>query len=254
MGLRTSYDAGTFCWVDLGTSDLSGSRAFYEPLFGWEADEVPEGSGGYTMMRRDGHHVAALYPKQDEGVPTAWLSYVAVDDLDATLDRAGGLGAATVTDVFAAEPHGRGAVIADPTGAVLGLWQGGEHPGAGLVNAPGALTMNELDTGDVERAAEFYRQAFGWSVQRIPQAEPPYWTITNGGRLNGGARELDAGAPGPFWLAYFAVDDAEAATQHARALGGRVLAEPFAIPAGRFAVIADPQGGVLALFEGTLDD
>jgi predicted enzyme related to lactoylglutathione lyase len=254
MGERRSYEPGAFCWADIGTSDVEGAKAFYGRLFDWESQEVAEGGGAYVLLRRDGHEVAGLYPKQDESVPTVWLSYIAVEDVEASTQRAEEHGAHIIAPPFDAARYGRGAVLADPTGAVVGLWQAGDHPGATLVNVPGAPTWNELNTRGVEQAIEFYGALFGWSIDRIPEADPAYWTITNGGRVNGGMRELDDQAPGPFWLEYFAVEGVDTATRGVRELGGRILVEPMSVPAGRFSVAADPQGGVFALFEGELDD
>jgi predicted enzyme related to lactoylglutathione lyase len=253
VGERSSYPAGTFCWVDLGTDDAEDATRFYGELFGWTAREVGGEGVSYVMLERDGREVAAVYPKQAPEAPTTWLSYIAVPDVERAVRRAGEGGGSALGEPFDAGPHGRGAVIADPTGAVVGLWEAGEHPGARLVNVPGALTWNELNTGDVEAAAAFYRDAFGWTVDPVPGAEPAYWSVQVDGRKNGGMRPLDPEAPGPYWLVYFASGDAEETAGRVEQLGGRVLISPTPVPAGRFAVFADPQGGVFAVVDGDFD-
>ena len=154
------------------------------------------------------------------------------------------------------------AVIADPTGAVFGVWQARDSIGATLVNDPGCLTMNELSTNDADAAATFYSDLFGWKVEALDtQGAPPYWSIRHeggAGGLNGGMRELapeqsEAGVP-PHWMPYFTVaslDEAIATTQGA---GGTLHAGPIEIPAGRIAVLSDPQGAFFAIFEGEMAD
>jgi predicted enzyme related to lactoylglutathione lyase len=150
---------------------------------------------------------------------------------------------------------GRMAVIADPHGAALALWQPRDRAGAEVVNEPGALSWNDLLTTDVDAAAAFYRDLLGWEVEQIPGA--PYWTIRNRGASNGGMMPMPdepraAGAP-PAWNVYFAVADLDAALRTVQELGGALVAGPMEVPAGRFAVLRDPQGAVFSLVAGRLD-
>jgi len=255
VGERDRYDAGTFCWVDLGTPDAAAAKAFYIGLFGWEAEDMPMGDDGpYTMFSLDGRHVCALYGRAADQGPPAWLSYISVADADAVVARAREAGALEVGDAFDVFDSGRMAVLQDPTGAHVAAWQPGHHIGAQVVNVPGALTMNQLNTSDPTRAAAFYTEVFGWTIRSVGTDDQPYWGIFNGPGLNGGMMQLPAGAPAPsHWLPYFAVDDLDGAVARLGRLGGQTLVPPLAVPAGRFAVAADPQGATLALFEGTLD-
>ncbi len=57
-----SFKPGLFCWTDLATSDAEGAKAFYNGLFGWEAEDMPMGEGMfYSMLKKNGHYVGALY-------------------------------------------------------------------------------------------------------------------------------------------------------------------------------------------------
>jgi predicted enzyme related to lactoylglutathione lyase len=128
MGKRQRYEPGTFCWVDLATTDPAGAKAFYGGLFGWEAEDMPAGEAGtYTMLRLDGDYVCALYEmdaaRSEQGVPPHWFSYVSVDSADAIASRARELGGTVYGEAFDVDGAGRMAVIQDPTGAVLGVWQ-----------------------------------------------------------------------------------------------------------------------------------
>ena len=92
MGERTSHAPGTFSWADLATTDTDGAKRFYTGLFGWDPEDQPmPGDGVYTMLRRDGKDVAALFQAQ-EGMPTAWSSYVTVESADAAAARRRELG------------------------------------------------------------------------------------------------------------------------------------------------------------------
>ena len=262
MGKRQRYEPGTFCWIDLATTDPAGAKAFYGELFGWEAEDMPAGEAGtYTMLYLSGDEVGGLYEmdagQREQGVPPYWFSYVSVDDADAIASRARELGGTVYGEAFDVLDAGRMAVIQDPTGAVLGAWQPRGHVGASRVNDPGCFTWNELQTRDPEAAADFYAALFGWETE--PQEQDGnlvYVTIENAGAKNGGIMpmtEQHGDAP-PFWLTYFTVPSCDDAVARVRELGGEVLAGPLDLGAGRIAVVSDPQGAAFALFEGETDD
>ena len=162
---------GTPAWVDLASPDVAASVAFYSGLFGWNANDLGPEAGNYHMCDLDGLNVAGIGPIMMPGQPPAWLSYVNVADADATVAKvtaAGGTVFAGPIDVMEA---GRMAVFADPTGAALGIWQPVQHPGADLVNEPGSLVWNELNTRDTEVAIPFYAEVFGWGSNTNPMGE-----------------------------------------------------------------------------------
>jgi len=253
MGERTTYPSGTFCWVELATSDSGGAKAFYSALLGWETDDAPTGTGTYTMARVGPNAVAGLYERTD-GAPPGWMSYVSVDDADATVKRAAELGATVLYPAFDVMEAGRMAVLQDPTGAVLALWQPRATIGATLVNDPGALALNQLTTTDPEVAQRFYRELFGWTIKSTGTEDQPYWGLYNGDSLNGGMMLLpaEAGAPS-HWLVYFTASDLDAAVARVPELNGTVLTPPLSIESGRIALAMDPQGAAFALFEGDVD-
>jgi uncharacterized protein len=256
VGTRTGYEPGTFCWVDLSTPDPAAAKGFYAEILGWEhSDEL--------IVRVGGHPVAAVAEQsageQERGVPAHWNSYVRVEDADASIARAGDLGATVVGDAFDIGDSGRIGAIIDPTGAAVFMWEPGTHPGAGLVNAPGALSWNELGTSATETAKRFYGDLFGWNFETMEGPGGSYTVIGCGDRSNGGIRELspqerDGGVP-PNWLPYFVVESASGAVARAGQLGSTVLMGPTEMwDEGRIAALRDPQGAVFALWEGPLDD
>jgi uncharacterized protein len=250
MGRRTRYEPGTFCWVDVATTDRPRATAFYGALFGWEADDVPGGEGTtYTRARLGGEHVAGIY----ELPRPRWTSYVCVEDADATVARARELGG-----TVEAEPvdvgGGRRAEIIDPAGAVVAIWEPADHIGAGRVNEVGCLCWNELTVPDFAAVDRFYADLFEWQVVRVPTPEgaPEIAAIANRvGWRNGNMRRVPD-RPGA-WTPYFAVESCARVAARATERGGRTLFGPIDIPSGRMAVLADPHGAVFGLAEGDMD-
>jgi predicted enzyme related to lactoylglutathione lyase len=133
------------------------------------------------------------------------------------------------------------------------VWQPRDSIGAGLVNAPGALSWNDLVTPDVEASAAFYRALFGWTIEETPGSDGRYWTITNEGRLNGGLLPMIPEGH-PAWNLYFAVEDCNAAVARAGELGGGTIMGPMELPNGSsFAILRDPQNAVFSVLSGPLD-
>lgn len=257
MGKRESYEPGTFCWLDLSTSDLDGARAFYGELFGWEFEdsEIP-GGGVYTMCQLQGDEVAAIV--QQDQQPGHWNHYVSVENADETAAKAKQLGAHIFEEPFDVMESGRMAVFADPGGAVLCVWEARDHIGAGRVNDIGCMAWNELQTREPEKTVVFYSTLFGWETDSIEEGgQTVYVTIKNRrGWMNGGMMPM-AGQPGDapsYWLPYFNVSSCDDAAEKAKRLGGALLAGPMEPGAGRIAILSDPQGAAFAVFEGETDE
>jgi len=250
----TRFAPGTFCWVELATSDQDGAKTFYTSLFGWTFVDNPMGEMGfYTTLKLRGRDVGALYqkPKAQAAIPPHWLSYVAVADVDAAARRVKDLSGATIMDPFDVMDVGRMTVATDPAGAVFALWQANRHAGAGVVNEPGAFCWQELQTNDTEKAAAFYTGLFGWTAKTEPGGgELAYTEWKADGTSRGGMMKIGPRMKGvpPHWLVYFAVADCDAAAARARELGAQAYVPPMDIPnVGRFSVLADPQGAVFAI-------
>jgi len=256
MAEFSEYKHGTFCWVDLGTTDAKGAKKFYKGLFGWDLVDTPAGPEMvYTMAYIDGKEVAALYNMgpQEQGLPPHWNSYVSVTSADDVAAKAKVLGGTVMGEPFDVFDAGRMALLQDPTGAVVAAWQPGVHPGAKLVNVPNTLCWNELATRDAKAAGNFYTQLFGWG-SRVDQFGPTQYTsFMVGERFNGGMMQMDDQFPPDMpshWLVYFAVADCDASAAKVTELGGQVLVGPTeAADVGRFAVVQDPQGGVFAIIK-----
>ena len=126
--------AGTFVWDELLATDVEGAKSFYTEVFGWTTADMDMGETGvYTMFRRAGETDSAglMQKPPDAPGPTAWLTYIATDDVDATVEKAGTLGASTLMAPMDIPGVGRIAVLADPTGAAFGLFKPSGSPAAG---------------------------------------------------------------------------------------------------------------------------
>jgi uncharacterized protein len=256
MPEMNEYPAGTPSWVDLGSPDIEATISFYRGLFGWEVPESanPEQTGGYRIAELGGKPAAGLMPLMQEDQPIAWTSYISVDDADAIAARAKDAGGQVVAEPMDVMDLGRMALFADPTGAHLGVWQPRGFKGAGVVNENGAISWNELDTRDPDRAKEFYGAVFGWEFRDFG-GQGNYWTLHRPGEEHsvGGLMDMRGVVPDeipPTWLVFFAADDADATAAKATELGGRVANGPMDIPdVGRFAVLVDPSGAAFGIFQ-----
>lgn len=262
MGKRESYEPGTFCWVDLATTDPAGAANFYGELFGWQAEDITGADGGaYSMLYLEGDEVCALYgmeaERRDRGIPPHWSSYVSVENVDDTVARTRELGGAVLGEPREVLDMGRMAILEDPAGAAFAAWEPKSWVGASRVNDTGCLTWNDLQTHDANMVSDFYTRLFGWET--LPMEEDgklAYVVLRNAGFSNGGIMPLvrrHGDAP-THWLVYFTVSSCEETANLTRKLGGEMLAEPMEIGAGRISVLKDPQGAAFAIFEGEVDD
>jgi len=270
MEQRDGYMAGVPCWIDTSQPDPTSAVEFYRGLYGWEFEDVmPPGSPGrYFVARLRGGDVAAV-GSQPEGAPpmAVWNTYVWVESADETASKVLDAGGTVLTEPFDVMDAGRMAVFADPEGAAFCAWQARNHRGANVVNEPGSLNFNDLNTRDPQGAKSFYGSVFGWGTLAL-DGGPEMWTALRFGdfleRDNPDLRKqmAEAGAPKGFedvvasinpiaddqpdtpahWSVTFAVDDADATAAKATELGGKVIVPPFDAPWVRITVIGDPQG------------
>jgi predicted enzyme related to lactoylglutathione lyase len=263
MSKVTSYAPGTPCWVDLSCADIEASAKFYEELLGWDASEMPNSAemGGYRRATFAGDDVAGLMPRMQADQPQMWTTYIAVEDAAATADKVSAAGGSVFAPPMDVMDLGKMAILADPGGAVFGVWEAGTFIGASRVNGAGALCWNELGTRDVEGAKAFYGKVFGWTVaehqlQRTEGGPGPdvyiEWQLD--GNSVGGMMDITEMLPDEVpahWLVYFGVEDTDAAVEKVKASGGEIRFGPVDIDAGRFAVVTEPNAepGVFAVIK-----
>lgn len=261
-----AYQHGLFSWADVSAPNPAASSAFYSALFGWDAEDqqMPDGSYMYTMFSKggkatagQGQHSAAMV---EQGIPPMWNSYVSVDSVDDTIAKWAAAGGAVMMPAMDVMTSGRMAFVVDPEGAAVGLWQAGDHVGAGVFNEPGAMSWNELNTRDSAAAREFYGAALGWAFEEMSADGIEYWLITIPGKAQGGLLSDDAYNGGiltmnenfppdlpAHWGVYFTVADTDASVAKVTELGGAIVVPAMDTPAGRLAAVSDPHGAVFSI-------
>ena len=251
MVRHTQYEPGTPSYADLASPDLDASRAFYGALFGWTAEPSTEPEAmGYTVFRLTGAAVAGLGPTFGD-MPPHWNTYVTVADVDAAVAVAAASGGQVVAEPFDVFDAGRMAVISDPTGAALSLWQPRGHIGAEVRMEPNTLCWHELNTRDPDAATAFFGALFGWEARPVGAPGMDYTELRLGETGVAGLITMDENWPAevpPHWMVYFAVTDCAAAAERVAELGGEVCVPPTDIPGvGQFSVVADPHGAAFSV-------
>ncbi|MGH3825454.1 MAG: VOC family protein [Pseudonocardiaceae bacterium] len=228
------------------TSNTERSRAFYCQLFGWTAEEPAEEFGGYFSFTKDGVQIAGCMASQRPEMPDVWSVYLATDDAKATADAAVANAGQVLVPAMDVSDLGAMAVVSDPGGATIGLWQPGLHQGFGVLNETGAPSWFELHTRDYQAVVAFYREVFGWDTDVLSDtAEFRYTTLKHGESWLAGIMDsaafLPDGVPA-HWSVYFGVDDTDAALARIAELGGSIVTAAQDTPYGRLASAADPTG------------
>ena len=265
MSERDGFQAGVPCWVETWQADADAAADFYSAVFGWECEGEP---GGPYMCRLRGRDVAMVgqLPPEHAHRPAAWMTNVQVDDAEETAARVREAGGSVPLGPFDAMDGGMIAVVADPAGAHLSLWELGGHKGAHVVNEPGAWSWTQLHTSDPEGAKRFYARVFGWETEMFGEGDDAATMFKVPGYHGGEPeqpvpRDVVAGmAPPaeagdfPHWLIDFWVDDVDATVATATERGGRAVAGPEDGGFFRQAVIADPAGAAFSITKITIGE
>jgi uncharacterized protein len=257
---RDGYEHGVPCWVETWQEDPDTAATFYAGVFGWDVERGTAAGTGtrYYMCRLGGGDVAAIGSPRPAGMPPAWTTYVWVDDADAVAASAVKAGGRLLAEPFGSLDGGRLALVADPSGAVFGVWTPGAHRGAQRVNEPSAYAISFLRTPDPEVAKAFYGAVLGWTTEAF--GAMLLWRLP--GYVGGlpeqpVSREVVAvmaragDGEAAHWRADFWIADADAAAARATQLGGSVVAGPEDAGPFREAVLADPAGATFSVSQLT---
>lgn len=237
------WPEGTPCWVDVFVDDSHRAAGFYRNLFGWSFTDQGEEFDHFLMMTLDGRAVADIAPKPPEMAdsPSVWTTYIAVDNADEVAERITKADGKIVLPPVTVGSHGRYVVVADPAGAVFGLWQAGGYYGAQVTNVAGAMIWSDCFSQDHEASKAFYTSVFGYTLGEAPSSDGTYATLELGGRPVGGIGVSGADVPS-HWTVTFGVADTDAAVAKVAELGGMLRRAPADTAYGRFASVADDQG------------
>ena len=247
---------GKIIWLDLVTPDLAGAEHFYSGMFSWTFQQIrPD----YAIALLGGRPIAGILqrpiPPGQRRQP-AWLTFIAVPDLQAADTLALAHGAKSLAPPKTYPRRGSQAVFADPEGAVFAMLSSSTGDSGDYLPAPDDWIWSSLLTDDPTRSADFYKAVFGYQVYDLPSDDGAQHVIlASDDYARAGIHTLPPGHRHPHWLNFVRVIDTQQATAQAVSLGGRVLVEPFVDRhGGHVAVIADPYGAPVGLMEWTVAD
>ncbi|MBX3575806.1 MAG: VOC family protein [Rhizobiaceae bacterium] len=248
----------SFFWHELMTSDPKGAEAFYAKVVGWRPEAFPGAGMPYTVVHAGDRGVGGIMgiPPGADGMPSMWVGYIYVKDVDAAagaLSKAGGAVKQPPQDIPGV---GRFAVVTDPQGATFMLMapMGPDQPPLDGMT-PGHVGWNELMTTDWKAAFAFYSGQFGWTKDQEVDMGPEYGTyltMKTGGPAGAGMMNKMPGMPVAAWGFYFAVEGIDAAAARVKSAGGTVVMGPMQVPGGQWTLNAqDPQGAHFGLVSNT---
>jgi predicted enzyme related to lactoylglutathione lyase len=250
------HHPGKMVWADLTTPDLAAAEKFYGAVFGWTFRSIHAGSSEYAVALLDGRPVAGLVEK---AVPSgthqqsAWLTFLAVNDVDGTKRSALAHGAKVIANDRTYPMRGQQCVLSDPEGAVFALLASSSGDPPDYLPAIGEWIWSSLHAKDAGAEAAFYQQLFNYDVFEAPSDDGQvHLILSNDNYARVSANDLAQGSARrhPHWLNFVRVDSAADTSAKVLASGGRVLVEPREDRhGGMLAVVADPAGAPFGLME-----
>jgi uncharacterized protein len=239
---------GKFVWFEVVTTDVARAKAFYSELIGWDLNPIDMGGFTYEMINNQQQGVGGIV-QAPEGVPSHWISYLSVPDVDAksaSIVKAGGKvqgEAMTVPNV------GRMVRVSDPLGSAFMLFHAQDGDKADAPGVLGGFHWNELWTTDTKQALSFYKEQFGFQhdvMNMGPQGD--YFVLKTGETQRAGLMKSPETKIPSMWLPYIHVSKIDETTKRAVSMGAKILKEASDIPGvGRFSILADPTGAVIGL-------
>lgn len=249
--------AGRFVWYDLMCTDVDAAKAFYGEVLGWQFQPMPMGGVTYHVIKSDDRMQGGIMPL-DPGfpLPSHWMSYLSVSDVDAACEQVSALGGEVCHAAFDLPNVGRTAIVADPNGAPFHLFRsdtpGGSHYEG--MPQPGWFCWTQLLTGDVEKASAFYTALLPWETHGGPDAASGQVTFQRPGDpfplASMMPRPAEAKAERDHWLPYVTVVDCAETTRRAEEQSAKILVRNMDIgDMATMSVLTDPTGAQVALWQ-----
>ncbi|HXB02077.1 MAG TPA: VOC family protein [Opitutaceae bacterium] len=245
---------GKFVWAELFTNDSAAATKFYSGVFGWTALTLAQNGVSYTVLSNGNHPVAGLRQRSSSASPHAsrWINYIAVTDIASSLSLVAKAGGEVRAPAREFPQIGTQAIITDNEGSPVGLLQSSSGDSADDEPTPGDWNWFHLLAKDPPTAAVFYRQVFNYNVTLDARTEKKSQLLFSSDELNrGGVSVLpDRAGAEPGWLGVIRVDNLDATLARVQTLGGEIVVAPHDAAFGsRFAMIADPTGGIVGVVE-----
>lgn len=238
-------------WTDTFLDDFEAGRKFYSEIFGWQyVDQHDNGQLVYSLAclnttdkSLNWAPVAGVGPcnfPKPEDVPWNWGVYILVPNVEEAIEKVTVAGGSICREPMDVMTAGRMGVCMDSNGAVIHLWQPLEHGGSEVGKVPGAVCWVELASRDVQKAIDFYGEAFGWEAEDSKQIES-YWYLKDGEDIVGGLHDgIEETGGQEVWVPYFHVEQPHKTVDACRRLGGGVVHGPIQEPGiGTFAILSD---------------
>jgi uncharacterized protein len=233
---------GKFTWFELVTNDIDKAKTFYTETLGWKTGSMDMGSFQYHTLKFGDVPQAGLVAPQG-GAPNHWISYLAVDDVDARAKKATEHGGKVLVPPTDIPGVGRFALVADPQGARFNLFKGTSDEGGST-----RFHWNELWSPNAREVLPFYQEVLGFAVETMQMSTGDYHVLKNADGGQGGVMTSPMPGVPAMWLPYVAIDDTDAAVERAKRMGGSVKLEPNTIEGiGRLAIVSDSVGAVIGL-------
>ncbi len=243
-----SRNYGRFVWFELLTKKLDQAKAFYPETLPWKIIEAPMQDGStYPMITVGDRGVGGLMTPPGD-VPTAWVSYVSVEDVDATARKIEAAGGSLHVDAFDMPGVGRIQPVSDAQGGMFALFHA-ETEDPAPIEGPGSFHWNELWTQEPEASLAFYEKVLEYHHDEMPMPNGTYYILKSGNEMRGGMLRAPSADIPTMWLQYVAVQDCDETLKRARSKGAAVVADPVDAPPGRFAVLRDPLGAIIGVIQ-----
>jgi len=252
----TQHLVGKVIWLDLQTTNLKRAKEFYGALFGWDFRDYHAVGMDYAVAMNGGRPVAGFLQRvnrEGEEQRSAWLPFIAVRDVDATLRNALLHHAQVRSDPENLPLRGRQALLTDPEGAVFAIEASSSGDPSDALPTPGNWFRTTLFARDPGDSGVFYQQLFGYHLVGLPTgAGFERVRLSSGGhpRISVNALPTDVPALQTQWVNFVLVVNAADATAQALKLGGSVLVKAQRDVQGVATVIlADPTGAPFGIIE-----
>lgn len=245
----TAIPTGRFVWFEYLSGDLQKAQGFFGELFNWGTKDVPMPGGTYTMIAVGDRTIGGYVGKTD-GTPATWMSHLQVASAKETAAKVASLGGKVAKDAFKVGDFGHMAVVTDPHGAVLALWQPAKAEEAPAPTT-GSFCWNELFSVDADASVAFYRAIGGFGHDAMDMGPMgTYHLLTADGAPRAGIMKRQSPDQPHMWLPYVQVASADATAEKAKKLGGSLVVPPTDIPnVGRFSIFLDTQGAALGILQ-----